>query len=159
MVFVKTQNGESSFKFLLLLGFVYAVYLSATIYSYKSSCYSSTQEEQFQWRISADFDQDEHDLEKEKEIIIPVSLDDQEESSITADLDKESFKKKEKIIIPVNLYGPNNQIEGLREGLFLSRLMNLSFVSPPFFRHHTTGGHYSLEPDGYIDLDNLSRMD
>ena len=43
-------------------------------------------------------------------------------SPISADFDqdKDGFEEKEKIIIPVNLYGPNNQMMGLRESLFLA---------------------------------------
>ena len=70
-----------------------------------------------------------------------------------------SKEEKEKILISVNMGGPNNQIWGLREGLFLSQLMNRTFVAPLFFRHFTTGGHFSSYPSVFIDTDNLSSLD
>ena len=80
-------------------------------------------------------------------------------SSAMSDPNKEFFKKKKKIIIPVNLFGPNNQMMGLREGLFLSRLMNRNFVPPLFFPHYSISGSFSSEAALFIDQNNLSRMD
>ena len=67
-------------------------------------------------------------------------------------------KPNRKIIISVNKGGPNNQIWGLREGLFLAHLLGREFVPPLFFRHYTTKGHFDMNPDVFIDLDNLSRL-
>jgi hypothetical protein len=68
-------------------------------------------------------------------------------------------KPNRKIIISVNKGGPNNQIWGLREGLFLSHLLGREFVPPLFFRHYTTKGHFNMNPEVFIDLDNLSRLE
>ena len=64
-----------------------------------------------------------------------------------------------KILISVNKGGPNNQIWGLREGLFLSSLLGREFVASLFFRHYTTKGHFYMKPDVFIDMENLSRLE
>ena len=76
-------------------------------------------------------------------------------------LDKSLSTKKQnkKIIISVNKGGPNNQMWGLRGGLFLSHLLGREFVPPLFFRHKFTKGHFYINPDIFIDLDNLSRLE
>ena len=66
---------------------------------------------------------------------------------------------EKRILISVNMGGPNNQIWGLREGLYLSQLLDRSFVAPLFFRHFTTGGHFFTDPSVFIDLENLSRQE
>ena len=64
-----------------------------------------------------------------------------------------------KILISVNKGGPNNQIWGLREGLFLSSLLGREFVASLFFRHKYTKGHFLMNPDIFIDMENLSRLE
>ena len=64
-----------------------------------------------------------------------------------------------KILISVNKGGPNNQIWGLREGLFLSSLLGRQFVASLFFRHYTTKGHFYMKPDVFLNMENLSRRE
>jgi len=70
-----------------------------------------------------------------------------------------SQRESKKIIISVNKGGPNNQMWGLREGLFISHLLGREFVPPLFFKHFTTEGNFSMKPDVFINLNNLSSLE
>jgi len=43
-----------------------------------------------------------------------------------------------KIIIPVLPYGPNNQLRGFRETIYLGHQLDRAIVPPPFFKHSRT---------------------
>ena len=68
-------------------------------------------------------------------------------------------ENEKKILISVNKGGPNNQIWGFREGLLLASLLGHEFVASLFFRHFTTKGHFHMNPDLFIDMENLSRLE
>ena len=76
-----------------------------------------------------------------------------------SEIKEDSSEEGKKILISVNKGGPNNQIWGLGEGLFLSSLLGRQFVAPLFFRHKYTKGHFSMNPDIFIDMENLSRLE
>ena len=40
-----------------------------------------------------------------------------------------------KFMIPVFTYGPNNQLHGFREAIFMSIKLNRTIIPPPFFKH------------------------
>ena len=83
-----------------------------------------------------------------------ITLDNQLLDGISA------IEKKEKmILISVNKGGPNNQIWGFRSGLLLASLLGREFVASLFFRHYTTKGHFYMNPDLFIDMENLSRLE
>lgn len=44
----------------------------------------------------------------------------------------------EKFLIPVLTYGPNNQLRGFRETIFLALKLNRTIVPPPFYKHSRT---------------------
>ena len=40
-----------------------------------------------------------------------------------------------KFLIPVFTYGPNNQLHGFREAIFMAIKLNRTIIAPPFFKH------------------------
>ena len=43
-----------------------------------------------------------------------------------------------KYLIPVLTYGPNNQLRGFRETIFLAIKLNRTIIPPPFYKHSRT---------------------
>ena len=68
-----------------------------------------------------------------------------------------------KILIPILPYGPNNQLRGFRETLFLGEKLDRLVVPPPFFKHfrtdstdHGFASSMVIEPNHRIDIDLMS---
>ena len=72
------------------------------------------------------------------------------------DLDRTKF------LTPVLTYGPNNQLRGFRETVWLAIKLNRSIVVPPFFKHDRTDGMKKqagiIPPVHRIDIEKLGRL-
>lgn len=68
----------------------------------------------------------------------------------------------DKFLVPILLWGPNNQIRGFAETIFLAIKLNRTILIPPFFRHtsdeqndeHST----VLQPELVVDIQALSKF-
>ena len=54
-------------------------------------------------------------------------------------------------IIPVFTYGPNNQLHGFRESIFMAIKLNRSIIAPPFFKHSRNDVTAAEEGDEVVD--------
>lgn len=63
-----------------------------------------------------------------------------------------------KIIIPILPYGPNNQLRGFRETVYLASKLNRVIVPPPFFKHYRTDST-SAGFDNSMIIDPWHRID
>ena len=43
--------------------------------------------------------------------------------------------RRDRYLIPVFCYGPNNQLHGFRESIFMAIKLNRTIITPPFFKH------------------------
>ena len=66
--------------------------------------------------------------------------------------------ERKQILISVNMHGPNNQIWGFRESLFLANITNRLFIPSPIFKHYTIKKNSYMDPSAVVDLDILSRL-
>ena len=56
----------------------------------------------------------------------------------------------EKYLIPILTYGPNNQLRGFRETIFLALKLNRTIVPPPFYKHSRTDASNDNEGKKYF---------
>jgi len=87
-----------------------------------------------------------------------------EENSKTCDIcsDCAIFSEKnftnEKILVPLLVWGPNNQIQGFRESIYIANALGRKLVAPPFFPNwnHVADGSPVIHPWNRIDTQLLS---
>ena len=70
---------------------------------------------------------------------------------------------KTKFLTGVLIWGPNNQLRGLRELIFLAIKLKRTLVLPPFFKHYTMDGTATeksevIKADFRIDISHLSNL-
>ena len=71
---------------------------------------------------------------------------------------------RNKFISPVLPYGPNNQLRGFREAVWLAIRLNRTLVVPPFFKHdrtdaaETTGKGSIIPPDHRLSVNALRKL-
>ena len=58
----------------------------------------------------------------------------------------------DKFLIPVLTYGPNNQLRGFRETIFLALKLNRTIVPPPFYKHSRTDESKNDGDEGKLKL-------
>lgn len=66
-------------------------------------------------------------------------------------------------LVPILIWGPNNQIRGFIETIFLAIKLNRTLLIPPFFRHSSELGSLDdhatvLTPERVIDLESLAKI-
>lgn len=64
----------------------------------------------------------------------------------------------ERFIIPLLSMGPNNQLEGFLESVFLAIKLNRTLCIPPFFKHKTDELNQSVSAELRIDKNVLSKF-
>ena len=69
--------------------------------------------------------------------------------------------RADRFLVPILIWGPNNQIRGFAETVFLAIKLNRTLLIPPFFRHtnDVNNEHASLlNPELVIDIQELSKF-
>ena len=69
--------------------------------------------------------------------------------------------RADRFLVPILIWGPNNQIRGFAETVFLAIKLNRTLLIPPFFRHtnDVNNEHASLlSPELVIDVRKLSNF-
>ena len=66
-------------------------------------------------------------------------------------------------LLTVLTYGPNNQLRGFRESIFIAEMLNRTIVVPPFFKHDRTDKTIQdngnlVNPWDRIDFESLSKI-
>jgi len=66
----------------------------------------------------------------------------------------------ERFIMPVLIWGPMNQVEGLRETIALAIRLNRTIVIPPMYRHFTdpNGPNGIVDPEIRIDIPSVRKL-
>ncbi|CBY12055.1 unnamed protein product [Oikopleura dioica] len=66
---------------------------------------------------------------------------------------------QEKILVPLLVWGPNNQIQGFRESLYIANALGRKLVAPPFFPNwnHLANGSSVIHPWNRIDMQLLTK--
>ena len=59
--------------------------------------------------------------------------------------------RPDKFIVPVFTYGPNNQLHGFRESIFMAIKLNRTIIAPPFFKHSRNDITAAEEGDEVVD--------
>ena len=62
---------------------------------------------------------------------------------------------QERFLIPLLINGPNNQVIGLRDSIFLTICLNRTLILPRFYRHKS---NVTVDPELRIDLQKLSSL-
>lgn len=69
-----------------------------------------------------------------------------------------------RFLVPILIWGPNNQIRGFMETIFLAIKMNRTLLVPPFFRHSSESDADQIEhaallpPEMVIDIESVARL-
>ncbi|CBY15212.1 unnamed protein product [Oikopleura dioica] len=67
--------------------------------------------------------------------------------------------EKEKFVVPILIFGPNNQIQGFRESLFIAETLGRKLILPPFFEHYTSEHSRGiLSADAMLDISLLQNQ-
>lgn len=57
----------------------------------------------------------------------------------------------DRFLTPVFTYGPNNQLHGFREAIFMAIKLNRTIIAPPFFKHSRNDVTAAEEGDEVVD--------
>ncbi|CAG5100503.1 Oidioi.mRNA.OKI2018_I69.XSR.g17028.t2.cds [Oikopleura dioica] len=71
---------------------------------------------------------------------------------------------RSRFLVPILIWGPNNQIRGFIETIFLAIKLNRTLLVPPFFRHSSESDADQIEhaallpPEMVIDIESVARL-